>query len=339
VAIAEQTAERAAAAGDTAGEALARAVTAFYGDWVGASTPADELEALALEALPLLEEAEDHAGLVHLWAVLGLGVANNRWQFDDWARADAESARHARLAGRHVAPTIGVPQIYGSQPASEALATLQGEQSAAPFPALCRGWLLAMLGRFDEAWPLADEAYARAREQSGNWIEGWAMAEIGSLAGDHEMAARLLEEVCDWLDASEQPGFLASYSSRYGLELCALGRYEEASDAARRTRGFGIDHPFTDMLWRQIEVRVHCSRGEPAEAERLAREAVEIVDRTDCLWWQADVYADLGEALELAGKREQAIANWQEALERYDRKEIVPLAARLRERLATLQPA
>jgi len=41
----------------------------------------------------------------------------------------------------------------------------------------------------------------------------------------------------------------------------------------------------------------------------------------------------------LAGKREQAIANWQEALERYDRKEIVPLAARLRERLATLQPA
>jgi len=51
------------------------------------------------------------------------------------------------------------------------------------------------------------------------------------------------------------------------------------------------------------------------------------------------VYADLGEALERAGKREQAIANWQEALERYDRKEIVPLAARLRERLATLQPA
>jgi class 3 adenylate cyclase len=338
MAIAEQAADRAAAAGEAAGEALARAVTAFYEDFVGSLSAAGELEALALKALPLLEQAEDHAGLVHLWTVLGLGVANHRWRFDDWARADSESARHARLAGRHVPTTVGVPQIYGSQPASEALATLEGEEAVAPFPALCHAWLLAMLGRFDEAWPLADEAYARAREQSGNWIEGWAMAEISGLAGDHEMAARLLEEVCEWLDESGQPAFLASYSSRFGLELCALGRYQEAEDAARRTREFGIDHPWTDSLWRQIEVRVHCSRGEHAEAERLALETVEVVGRTDGLWWQADVYADLGEALELAGKRDEAIAAWQEALGRYERKEIVPLARRVRERMAALEP-
>lgn len=50
------------------------------------------------------------------------------------------------------------------------------------------------------------------------------------------------------------------------------------------------------------------------------------------------MYADLGEALELAEKRDEAIAAWQEAFDRYCRKEILPLARRVRERLAALRP-
>jgi tetratricopeptide (TPR) repeat protein len=54
---------------------------------------------------------------------------------------------------------------------------------------------------------------------------------------------------------------------------------------------------------------------------------------------QGDAYCDLAEVLEAAGRREEAITVLQEALDRYERKEIVPLARGVRERLAALQPA
>ena len=73
--------------------------------------------------------------------------------------------------------------------------------------------------------------------------------------------------------------------------------------------------------------------------ERLAREALPHVQKTDSLQFQGDAYRDLGEVLEAAGRRDEAIATWQEALDRYERKGIVPLARRVRERLATLEPA
>ena len=42
--------------------------------------------------------------------------------------------------------------------------------------------------------------------------------------------------------------------------------------------------------------------------------------------------------LEAAGRRDEADEDWREALDRYERKEIVPLARRVRQRLAELQP-
>ena len=52
---------------------------------------ADELEDLARAALPQLEQAGDHAGLVHVWSALGYGVANARGRYAEWAQA-AEQA-------------------------------------------------------------------------------------------------------------------------------------------------------------------------------------------------------------------------------------------------------
>jgi tetratricopeptide (TPR) repeat protein len=54
---------------------------------------------------------------------------------------------------------------------------------------------------------------------------------------------------------------------------------------------------------------------------------------------QGDAYCDLGEVLEVAGRREEALAAWRMALDRYERKGIIPLARRIRERLASRQPA
>ena len=88
------------------------------------------------------------------------------------------------------------------------------------------------------------------------------------------------------------------------------------------------------MLWRQVRAKVLARRGEHAEAERLAREAVAIGEGTDSLIGQGDANADLAEVLSLAGKRDEATAALQHALERYERKEHLVLVQRTRERLA-----
>ena len=76
-AIADAAAERARAAGDETGELLARVGAAYHRMFFATDPDVDELERLARTALPLLEQAEDHAGLVHVWLALGYGVANS----------------------------------------------------------------------------------------------------------------------------------------------------------------------------------------------------------------------------------------------------------------------
>ncbi|HEY3461946.1 MAG TPA: adenylate/guanylate cyclase domain-containing protein, partial [Gaiellaceae bacterium] len=339
--IAELAAERAEAAGDAAGEALARTLTVFHRGDPEDPYPPDRLEALALRALPLLEQAEDHAGLAHAWYVLGFGVANARARYDDWARAIEESLRHSRLAGRP-SPNSGflwVALKHGSRPVEEALARLEEHEALSPWWHLCRAWLLAMLGCFEEALPLAEGADADFRERGGNWACDWVMAEIATLADDHETARRRYAAVCEWLEARELTGFLSTYAPALGRQLCWLGRWDEAEHAARLGReAVQPQDVGAQALWRQVQALVHASRGEHDEAERLAREAVQILEGTDGLQGQGDALRDLAEVLEAGGNRGEAIASWREALDRYEVKGIVPLANGVRERLAALQP-
>ena len=80
------------------------------------------------------------------------------------------------------------------------------------------------------------------------------------------------------------------------------------------------------------------ARGEHADAERLAREAVAISERTDdSPVSQGDALCDLAEVLDAAGRRDEAVAALAQALDRYERKPIIPVARRVREQLEALQ--
>ncbi len=61
-------------------------------------------------------------------------------------------------------------------------------------------------------------------------------------------------------------------------------------------------------------------------------------EQSDNLAWQGDAWCELAEVLEAASRRDDAIDAWREALDRYERKGIIPLARRVRERLAAAQP-
>ncbi len=120
----------------------------------------------------------------------------------------------------------------------------------------------------------------------------------------------------------------------------ALDRLDEADAWAGRAAELGTtDDAQKEMLWRQVRAKVLARRGEHAEADRLAHEAVAICDATDMLDMQGDVYADLAEVLLLGGRLDEAAAALQQALERYERKGNLVSAGRVRARLAELTDA
>ena len=195
-----------------------------------------------------------------------------------------------------------------------------------------------MLERFDEAWLAAGQSRELFRERGAEWGD-YALAVVAALEGDHDTACRHWQLVCDWLEATSQNAFLASHAALLGLELCRLGRLEEAEACARRSRALGdADDLVTQGLWREATALVESHRGDHVEAERLAREALGYLQRTDSLAFQGGALRDLAETLLAAGRAEEAAAAFGQALDAYERKRVLPLARHIRERLMTLEP-
>jgi tetratricopeptide (TPR) repeat protein len=230
--------------------------------------------------------------------------------------------------------------VSGAIPAEEALRLLDRLLPEVPdaFSLVNRAWLLAMLDRFDEAVPLARESNARLRDLDGRRLGEWRLAEIAILAGDHETATAHLRELCTWLEEQGLLGYLSTYAPELGRELCTLGRFDEAELLARRGRELAEEQDVTaQAFWRQVQALVHAHRGEYAEGVGLARDAVAIVEQTDGLNYQGNALCDLAEVLHAADRDEEAAAALADALERYERKQNLPMARQVRERLADLQ--
>jgi class 3 adenylate cyclase/tetratricopeptide (TPR) repeat protein len=340
--IAESAAERAREAGDEAGETLLRALGAGARLQSGDTRKIDELETLARAALPLLERDHDHAGLVHAWTALTWSAVV-RCHFEEFVRAAEQALRHSRLAGVETHPSLDLEGalIYGPQPADEGLRTLDAlRPDPRPVTWGSRAILLAMLARFDEAWQLAHDASERLHEFGLDWQADGSLALVASLAGDHEAAARHFRREVDAMERRGLRGFLSTSAPQLGRSLCALGRYEEAEPLATLGRELGGEEDIaTQMVWRQLQARVLAHRGEHAEAEVLAREAVAIGERTDSLYSQGDAYSDLAEVLAAAGREEEAAAALEQAVERYLRKKNLAMVAQVRPRLAELAAA
>jgi tetratricopeptide (TPR) repeat protein len=281
---------------------------------------------------------------VHVWRALGFGVANFRGRWDDWAHASRQALRHAQLAGQPAAHLfeLDLALASGSRPADEALRTLDALLPDNPQPGalLVRAWLLAMLGRFEEASPIALQARDRAREFTGEDWGDWLPAEIAALSGDHEAAVGYLLPLYDLLQEHDQRFYLSSIAPMLGRELCALGRYDEAERCAQLAHELDVrQSAFGQAGLRQLQALVQAHHGELARAEALAREAVAVIERTDGLNYQGDALCDLAEVLHAAGRSDEAEAALAQALERYERKQNLAMAAQVRDRLAKLQDA
>jgi class 3 adenylate cyclase len=338
-AIAEAAMDRARELGDEVAEALARVVAGSARVESDPAASIDELEANARAALPLLEEAEDHLGLAYVWYALGFRVANGLCRFEEHAQASEQALHHARLAGRprndlfHLDGALA----FGPRPADEALEALDAAlgDMRHPHPLLARAYLLALLGRFEEAWEVAAEQAERLHELRGEGHEAW-LAWIARLEGDEERAAHYFRVFCDSLEEHGQLGGLSTIAPELGRSLCALGRYDEAEPLAQLGREIANERDLSSQgLWRQVQALVYAARGEHGDAERLAREAVGIFEKTDSLTSQGDALDDLATVLSSEDRTDEAREALEQALDRYERKKNLVMTERVREKLAT----
>src|SRR5262249_16937697 len=148
----------------------------------------------------------------------------------------------------------------------------------------------------EEAEATAEAAAERMRELGYGAEANIWLAEIAEIAGEHELAATRFRSYCDFLEAGGRQAELSTYAPRLGLLLCGLGRCEEAEALAQQGRELGDpEDVVTQVGWRITQAVVCSARGQHAEAERLAREAVSFAGETDGLHLQGSTLAELAE--------------------------------------------
>jgi class 3 adenylate cyclase/tetratricopeptide (TPR) repeat protein len=336
---ARSLAERSSLAGDRVGQLCGSILEGRLNYYLEPQGATEKLAALLEEALPVFQAARDDLALYIGYSALG-AVAAMRAQMDAWRDADENAFVHAQRAGLVHHREVGriSARFFGTTPAAELLGWLD-DQEAGGMPARYlreyRALALAMLGRFDDARALIVDVRAELVDRGGGislaTLMGQDQVLVELLAGDHAAAAEFGEEACRLLEERGEKSMLSTAAGRLGQALYALDRLEEADAWARRAAQVGAsDDAMTQMLWRQVKAKVLARRGELAEGEQLAREAVAIGEETDMLNFQGDAYADLGEVLVLAERTDEAVRAFEQAIERYERKGNIPSTERAR---------
>src|SRR5262249_38165268 len=229
---AEALGERAEAAGDRSGAMLCRALAHANRMFGGEVAGVDEQVELCRAALPLEEERGDPRRLALLWDMLA-SAANFRAQNDDTVHALQQVVRYRRLAGDSPSDTrMEWVLIQGPRPVDEAMRMLDELDAWRPPGAgdLWRAVLLAMLGRVDAAWSLAEARSSHLREVAGDsFHEGpLFLWQIAVIEGDRERACRQIAEVIELATRAGTVSVAAAFQAFQARELCYLGRFEKA---------------------------------------------------------------------------------------------------------------
>ncbi len=293
----------------------------------------------------MFQAAGDDLALYIAYSALA-EVAFMRGQMDAALEAYERAAAHARQAG-HLPPSPlaarAGARFFGTTPVSELLAWLDENEPRAGrdhwppcVPGRGAGDARSLRrGARDPRRDACGAGRARRRNPARGASPPFESVDVELLAGDPAAAAEFGAEGCRLLEELGEQSFLSTAAANLAQALYALDRLDEADAWAGRAAELGAsDDAATQMLWRQVRAKVLARRGEHAEAERLAREAVAIGDETDMLNAQGDAYADLAEVLLLGGKADEAAAALEQALERYERKGNLVMARRMRDRLA-----
>jgi tetratricopeptide (TPR) repeat protein len=192
-----------------------------------------------------------------------------------------------------------------------------------------------MLGRSDEAWPIAEARSDHLREVTGGLWAGAHLATIATIEGDRQRACHLLAELLDALPPGSD-GVAATWRLPLARDLCYLGRFDEAETELRQARAVA-EGPVERAMAPAVEALLLAARDELEQAEALARAGVASAEtETDNPWLQGWGYEDLATVLERGGRIEEAREALEHALAIWGRKRCLPYVARIRAQIDSL---
>jgi class 3 adenylate cyclase/tetratricopeptide (TPR) repeat protein len=200
--------------------------------------------------------------------------------------------------------------------------------------------LHAMRGEFHEARAYRDRSDRRLLELGLMlpYSAGHIWASVEELAGNPEGVEQRMRRGIEVLRAAGETGYLSTSAVWLAEALYEQGRYEEALEATRLSEETAArDDVASQAGWRSVRAEIYAKQGRLEEAERLAREAVAISDRTDHLSMVGDCHLALATVLREAGKRAEAEAEAGRALDAFERKGNVVWAQRVRQFLEELE--
>jgi tetratricopeptide (TPR) repeat protein len=319
-------------------------------DYVTGSVAVQKLRREAEGAIQVLEAAGDDLGLARAWHFrgtiehgLGLEVA---------AQEGLErSLDHARLARSKWDEIMALEQlvwvgVWGPTHRSEALRRCdQFLEEVKGHPELessvlgALGCLRAFEGRFDEARALAARRMEILKELGLVLLEAWGIYASGwveMLAGDPAAAEDLLRPNYETLEELGATASLLVVGSHLAQAVCMQGRFEEAERLALAVEQLDPTSVVEVALARCARAKAIAALGRAEEGERLAREAIALIDQTDFLGDRADARMDLAEVLRVAGRFDEAAQVLEEDLCLYEQKGNLVSAERTRELLAEL---
>jgi tetratricopeptide (TPR) repeat protein len=262
------------------------------------------------EALPSAERAGDVPLLHDIWATLIGAYAHGPMPL-------GEAEREIRAI---VETSPGLLVEASAHRALARLAAIRGDFESARS--------LNQRGRD----PLAEAGlpvHAAATAQGAAFIE--------SLAGDPEEALRIAREGFDRLSELGEHAYASTLAAVIASLSCHLGRNDEAQEWVDTARELSPQADAATLVWvDSVEAILLMRRGQQADAERVARRAVEQAESTDFWPHRGGAYEALAEVLWRGGHADEAREAVEEALRVYDEKGAVVLAERVRALFAEL---
>jgi class 3 adenylate cyclase/tetratricopeptide (TPR) repeat protein len=337
-----------AAANARAG-ARARLARVELGSTTG-SVGVPELRREAKRAIRVLQESDDDLGLAKAWDLLASadhGLGREVAAQENWER----SIHHARRAGSRLDEIAGLlhlawvavwgptPRVDALRRCDQLLEEVKGHPEFEAYGFSALGCLRALEGRFDEARALnarrtetLGELGVGLEEAWGFYFAGW----VEMLAGDAAAAEGFLRPGYENLAEMGATGGLQVGGSYLAQAVCMQGRFEESERLALAVEQLDPTSVVEVAKARCARAKAVAGLGRTEEGERLASEAVTLIDQTDCLMDRADARMDFGEVLLRAGRPDEAVDVLDEALRLHEQKGNIVSTERARTVLADL---
>jgi ATP/maltotriose-dependent transcriptional regulator MalT len=305
-------------------------------------------------AIEVFTAASDEAGLAQAWRLLMI-LHGTTGAYDLASDAARQVVEHGRAAGDPRQATRGAmgyaaTALLGTTPVTEALAVcerlvvdVRGDRKAESVIIGVLAQLHAMRGEFDEARGMYRQA-AKMLSDLGRSVTASTLStessRVEALAGDYEAAEAELRRDDAALAEMGERYYRSTVDGLLAQVLAVNGKLEESEAFSRSAEGLAdADDVSTHVFWRTARARVFARTDRTAEAETLAREAVELAAGTTDITLHAGALVDLADVFELAGRRNEAGPPLREALALFERKEDEVSAGRVRSRLRELAPA